>query len=669
MAPASTDDTAIIAVEAAITPASEDAQAIRDEEALNKRWQERIKRGRRLDKDEREKLERWRRYAAGEPQKGEREWLVDTNLVEATIEGLLPSIYARDPDISVTPSEAVGETHYAVVRQFARTVQVVVRRLLWDAKFKRRMQRAVRAVFPASIGVLKVTMQMDSERDPEIDRRINSLTDNLRRIDYLMRDMADSQDVNPQLLEAQRAELEAQMAALQEQVEVMVARGIVIDVMPIDDVQVDDELRELADYAHGNWIALRTWYTPERAMEQFGLSKEQLRGATSYSSKSDTGKEGEGESYAGDEAKECAGWLACWEIWDKQSSTVYTMIDGLKRWVRPPFPPKPAGQRFYPVFFLGFHWQENRRWPLAPISMWHKLQDEYARTRSGYSQHRKTAVPARVADKDSFSPEDAKKLNNPAINEVVLVERMDKSRPLKDELATLDYPKVDPGLYDTGAIRADLEQVSGLSDAGRSAVVKPKTATEAAIVANGGAGRSSLKQDEVEDLVEEIACYVAELALQSMTLQDAQKYAGPDAVWPRLSLEQIHTLLDINVRAGTSGKPNEQMEQQTWTMLAPQAWQGLTQIYQSRSAGQFELADALTKLLELTLDKFDVKVDINELVPKMQPGQAMGAIAIAAGAPPGLPPGVPAEAMPPQQQAANPFPPHAPIPAGLAGLQ
>lgn len=626
--PAAAD--AMIAVEVAVhTPDDPQTAEQQQEEALVKQWTERLEKSRKADKSERDDFDKWRRYAAGEPPKEKAEWLVDTNLIEATIEGLMPSIYARDPEIEITPSDAVDESSYQVVRQFSKTVRIVVQRLLWDASLKNRARRSIRSVMTTGIGVLKVSMQLDSERDPEIERRINSLTDNLKRIDLLMRDQADL-STSPDQLEADRAELEAQMAALQEKVEVMVAKGLVIDVVSTDNLQVDHELPELADYQFSNWIAVRRWFTPSGAMEEFGLSREVLAGTTSYAMPSDVG-DVKGTSANFGTKPQSTSWLACWEIWDKRSTTVYTIIEGLKQWVRAPFSPSPAGRRFYPFFLLAFHWQDSRRWPLVPVKMWHKLQDEYSRTRSSYSLHRRRAKPARLGDKNAISVEDAKRVTNPEINELVLIDRLDKTRPLQDSVAVLPYPQVDPGLYDTGAVRADLEQVSGLSDAGRSAVVQPKTATEASILASGTVSRTGMKQDDVEDMIEEIACYVIELALQCMTLQDAQKYAGQGAVWPRLTLEQIHTLLDINVRAGTSGSPNTAQDRQTWTMLAPQIWQGITQIYQARGAGQMELADALTSLLRLTLEKFDIKVDINELVPKMNSQQLMGAVAGAAG--------------------------------------
>lgn len=653
-------DASLAVVTVAVETPDEQTAEQREEEALVKQWAGRLERARKVDKPRRDDFDKWRRYAAGETQKGKAPWLVDTNLIEATIEGLMPGIYARDPEIEVTPSDAVDESTYPQVRAFAKTVRIVVQRLLWDARLKGRMRRSIRSVMTTGIGVLKVTMQLDSERDPEIERRINSLTDNLRRIDYLVREQSDD-TMSPEALEAQRAELQAQLAALQEKVEVMVARGLVVDVVSTDNLQVDDELPELADYDMANWIAARRWYTAEGAMEQFGLTRDQLRGATAYALPSD---DGDGHAVAMHGREDVLGApsrMACWEIWDKRSTTVYTMIEGIKQWVRAPFPPSPAGRRFYPFFLLAFHWQDSRRWPLVPVQMWHKLQDEYSRTRSGYALHRKRAKPARIGDKAVFSVEDARKVANPDTNELVLVDRLNKDRPLQDAVGTLDYPKVDPGLYETGAVRADLEQVSGLSDAGRSAVVQTKTATEASILASSTVSRSGVKQDDVEDQIEELACYVAELALQCMTPEDARRYAGGGAVWPQLSLEQIHTLLDINVRVGSSGTPNQAQDRQTWTMLAPQIWQGITQIYQARGAGQVELADALTALLRITLEKFDIKVDINELVPSMAPQQLMGAIAGAAGVDGGASPPMP-DGMPPPDAQPQPMPSFAPHP-------
>ena len=665
-APSDGNEDALMAVTVAVSTPDDASSEQQEEVALVRQWADRLQRARDADKSERNDFDRWRRYAAGMPQKEKPDWLVDTNLIEATIEGLMPMIYARDPEIEVTPSDAVDESTYVQVRAFAKTLRIVVQRLLWDAKLKGRVRRAIRSVMTTGIGVLKVSMQLDSERDPEIERRINSLTDNLKRLDFLMRDQVDGY-ANPDMLDAERAEIESQIEALQSQVEVMVARGLVVDVLSTDNVQIDHELPELADYEYANWIAMRRWYTPEAAMEQFGLSRDQIGAATTYSSQSDDGNSKSTPTTTFGQRPETTSWLACWEIWDKRSTTVYTMIEGIKQWVRAPFPPTPSGRRFYPFFVLAFHYQDSRRWPLVPVKMWHKLQDEYARARSSYALHRQRAKPARIGDKSVFTPEDARKVSNPELNELVLVDRIDKSRPLQDAVAVMEYPRVDPSLYETSAVRADLEQVSGLSDAGRSAVVQPKTATEASILANGTVSRSGMKQDDVEDMIEDMACYVAELALQCMTLEDVRQFAGNGAVWPKLTTEQIHTLVDINVRAGTSGSPNQAQDRQTWTMLAPQIWQGITQIYQARGAGQVELADALTALLRITLEKFDIKIDINELIPKMEPQQLMGAVSGAEGQP--MPPtAVPSQPAGPVHPAQQPMPQSMPTHPALPPL-
>ena len=64
------------------------------------------------------------------------------------------------------------------------------------------------------------------------------------------------------------------------------------------------------------------------------------------------------------------------------------------------------------------------------------------------------------------------------------------------------YPPIDPAVYDTSAVRVDWEMVTGLQDASRASVVKPKTATEANILQQSLSGRISEFRDQVEDFLQ-----------------------------------------------------------------------------------------------------------------------------------------------------------------------
>jgi hypothetical protein len=543
----------VTVVRNAVDAPDDDLPEQQAERALLAQWTQKLKRAQKCDAEVRKDWKRWRKYAAGKPiDPKEGEWLVSTNLIEATIEGLLPNLYARDPDVSVTAADAVNPANYPRIREFAKSVQTVVSRLIWDAHLKSRMQRMIRSAMVVSVGWLKVAMQLDQVRDPIIERRIADLQDQMKRIGVLADTLTDDA-ASVEQQDAARAELEAQIAALQDKVEVMRATGLVVDTVSADDIVVDDELRELADYAYAGWIAQRVWYTPEGAKAEFGLDDEALRCASTFPRRS-VDDEGEHGSVV-QQSKNQQAFLAAWEIWDKGANTVFTLIEGMKTWARAPYPPSPAGRRFYPFFLLAFHWQVDERYPQSDVDMWHKLQDEYSRTRSQYAVQRRRTKPARWFNKRAVSDEDAKKLFDPEINEAVGIDPLEGTS-VEGMVGITPNPTIDAALYDTSAIRFDLEQLSGLGDAQRSAMVKAKTATEASIIANSSSSRLSVRQDAIEDVLEEICLYVSELALQSMSTEDAAKYAGAGVVWPQLPLEQIHTLLDISIRSGSTGKPN-----------------------------------------------------------------------------------------------------------------
>lgn len=152
-------------------------------------------------------------------------------------------------------------------------------------------------------------------------------------------------------------------------------------------------------------------------------------------------------------------------------------------------------------------------------------------------------------------------------------------------------------------------------------VNKAKTATEAEIMAQGLQSRVAERQDVVEDWISEMSQYSAELCLQEMTLQEVQGIAGMDAVWPQMNKEQIFRLVQIEIRAGSAGRPNKAKEREQWGQMLPQIQQSVTQIMQLREAGQNDMAETMMKLMEETLRRFDERIDIESFLPQKEEGE------------------------------------------------
>lgn len=572
-----------------------------------------IEQARKFDRDQRTAWANWRHYAATGRAKGTDEWLIDTNLIEATMEGLLPHLYARNPEIGCRPSEAVRAGDREHARDFGRTAEIVATRMLEDGRLKAKIKRLCRSAMTLGAGFLKVTLAggprdalasqtpPDSERDQIL---------RVQRIDAELSDPACDHD-RKLILEAER---EGILQSLAERAEADSAKGLAIDVVPADEMAIPCDLLEVVDYLDAPWLAHRVWMTHEQAMERYGLAEKCVKAAKQYVSRADDGDAERPSGSDGDSRTASTGWLAVWEHWDRRTRCVTAVVEGLDRYAQRPTPPWPSTLRFYPFHLIAWHSADGERWPKSDVYMWAKLQDEYCRARSQWADHRRRSKPARFGSADAISPTDARKVTNPENNELILV-NVPSGTDLRSLFAQLEPARIDPALYETMSIRQDLDQVSGLQDAARGAVIKPKTATEAEIMQSGMVTRVGERQDVLEDMIAEIAVSVIQMALQALTRDDVIRYAGESALWPTLDIRDIHQLLDIRVRAGSSGRQSRQTNQQVWSVLFPVIRDGITEIFALRASGQVEQAQAKEALLRETLRRADDDMDLDTIMP------------------------------------------------------
>lgn len=610
----------------------DDDKAHQLEIAAVKRWNERIKCALDDNEDQYKKFTKMRRYVSGKALSG---YKVKTNLIKSTVATLVPHIYARDPEVNIRPSEAVDPGRYEAFKTLSRTSEIVVQREFLEGQLKRQAKRCVRSTITTGLGWVKVGVQTTTGPDPIVQNKIEDARQSLQHLEYLIEQAEDDTDMTEQ--EAAKAALVDEINALQQNLEITVATGITYDFEKAENVVVLGDINELVDYRQAPALAHRIWYTPDKAQEAFKLTKEQIGKATTYNERYVEDEDSKNREKDTDGKGGPKKFVCAWEIWSKDEQTIYTTLEGLDCYVRPPYTPDPVGQRFYSFFLLAFHYLDGEFWPGIDVEDWVDLQEEYCDTRSKYRLHRKRAMPARIADAAAFKNEnDAKKTTDPETNELLLVENPVPGQPIENVIGISKYPPIDPALYDTAAIRNDLMLVSGIQDADRGAVLQPKTATEAQIQETGNVNRLSDRSDSIEDWLQEIAKYTLEIALQIFSEAEVQRIAGPTAKWPELSREEIYRMLDVDIKAGSTGKPNHLAEQQAWAVLLPQTQQMVLQIAQYRAnavkalmgADQVTsqmlsaIADALESLLRETYRRADERLDPDEFIPQMPKPQA-----------------------------------------------
>jgi hypothetical protein len=147
----------------------------------------------------------------------------------------------------------------------------------------------------------------------------------------------------------------------------------------------------------------------------------------------------------------------------------------------------------------------------------------------------------------------------------------------------------------------------------------PSTATEAEIQNSGFASRTGADRDELEDLLIEMAQYTAEVSIQSLTPLDAVRYAGPSAFWPAgMDVEDVLSILDVEIAAGTTGKPQARADKETWATLLPMI-QAMMQQVQVLDLTNPPLAKGYKNLLRETLKRLDDRLSIDAIMPPAAP--------------------------------------------------
>lgn len=591
-----------------------------------KHWKERF-----------DELRKGRGYLRGEVGEGrENEDLVRANLIHSTIQTLMPLVYARNPEVSVSPSESVTPGQYAAIKKFARTMEIVLNRGFKDARLKDAMKQAVRSAFGSRLGWVKVTYQRDWGKDPHIMQRIEDAQDNIARIDALVSDLEEQEETgNVDGINAMRQRLQHLLDGLQQQVEVVVAEGLCIDFLAPEHVILDTNIRSLYETTRCRRIAHEFFLSVEEAKEQYpevesweqakrftmGENGSILEGDAEAPENATTGRSGESE----DDRLEKV--LRFYEVWDKTTNTVYTICEGMKQFAREPWQPERQGERWFPFFWVGFHLVDGYVQPLSLVDLLKELQDEYNETRTQLAEHRRISIPHWLADA-AENVESLRRYSDAQMGEVVLIDA--NGRPLREVIDVANPPPFNPAVYDTTPVRVDVEMVSNVQNAQRGSVPTAKTATEAEILASGAAERSSEMTDAIEDTVEEIAKFVAEVFLQELTIMQVARMAGPDAVWPRMGKEDVFDLVQIEVRSGTSGKPDKARERQQWIELLPLVEKLLVAIMESMAPPTVDPVTGASTgggdptpwvmLLRETFRRFDERLDVEEFLPMLSPG-------------------------------------------------
>lgn len=579
------------------------------------------------------KIKRNRDYIKGANFK---EGEVKTNLVNSTLQSLIPHVYAKSPEIAVDVNEKLEAQQFVIgasnKKQLAKTLEIVLNHEFDEQNTKELFKNTVRSAKVCSIGWVKAHLQTTKGVSPMATTALADTKDNLHSAHGIEKNLEKDPNNN---LDKER--LEQTEEGLLETPEIALTRGIVLDNVDFEDILVHPSVGRFSNLHKAPRIYQRIWKSKEELQGQFpdvDWSKVQTHEWGKDKKDTDWTLSDSGINNNLNKASDKGKPVAVWEVWDKDQNRVHWIVKGVKKPLQS-FTPKYVGERWYPFFGLAFNQLEDEFQPLTDLEQWLPLQDEYTDTRTKLMKHREMNKPHYIAN--GLKESDIKKFTVSETAEVLVIDT--EGRPIDQSLQKGVHIPIDPKSYDTTQIMRDLQIVSGLQEADMGGIVKAKTATEASIMNNGRATRVSEQRDTLEDFISDIANYVAECYLLGCDIDMIRQIAGDGAVWydedfmygctNKQKADMIYNFCNVSVRAGSTGKPDEMEDRQTWIELLPVMQQLAGQIAQAQASGID--AGYLEEYLKETLDRFGIDGDSSKFIPQMQAPQA----------PMGMPQGMP----------------------------
>jgi hypothetical protein len=470
--------------------------------------------------------------------------------------------------------------------------------------FKSQMKALVRRVITTGVGFVKIGYQREMERAPEVSSRISDVTAQLDHLKQISKKASKGEiaETDPQI-----EELELSLQSLMNEPLLIMREGLVFDFPDPDAVIVDPMCRQLRGFVGASWIAHKIYMTPEEAEEIYDIDLKSTY--TSYTAKGMKANESNDVSRYNRESDVDLEELVCiYEYYDRKSGLMYTVCDGYKDFLQTPDVPPVSVESFWPVYALVFNEMEYREslYPPSDIQMLLPMQHEYNRARQGLREHRRSNRPKYAIAAGMLEEDDKTKLKSHPANAILELQGLASGQRVADVIQPIQQIGIDPNLYEVRTIFDDVQLVVGSQEANFGQVSKA-TATETSIAESSRMSALGANVDELDSFMSEVARSAGQVLLSEMSIDEVRRIAGPGAVWPEMSREQIMSEIFLEIEAGSTGKPNKAAELRNIERIAPI-------VLQLPNVDPMAFAREILKRLD---DKLDLSTILREGTPSI----------------------------------------------------
>lgn len=459
---------------------------------------------------------------------------------------------------------AAGVERRAMLDKLCATLEILAQYYMAEQEpdFKTQMKQMIRRARTTGVGYVEIGFQRQMDLSPDQQARIADMAERLAVIGRLSADLQDG-EIDPNGPEAEQ--LRAAVAGIQSEPEMIVREGLVFTFPQSTRLIPSPETQKLVGWLGAEWIAKEIVITPERVKEVYGIDLG--KSFTSY--KPEVGKPTTASRRPMKDGGD--GGMACiWEVYDKPTGLLYVVADGYPDFLKEPAPPPVMVEQFFPFFAITFNEteDESRLFPDSDVENLKSIQLEYNRSKEALRQHRIANRPVYLAAAGQFDEGEQKSLAGHAPHDVIEVKAFKDGTKPEDLIAPLKKAGVDPNLYETESLFNDMLRVTGVQEANLGGT-SGSTATESTIAQSSMQGSIGLDSDDLDEMLSRLMRAAGQIMLTELSEETVKTIAGPGAVWPTLTRHEIMAEVSLEIKAGSSGRPNKAQDAATFERMYP----------------------------------------------------------------------------------------------------
>lgn len=493
--------------------------------------------------------------------------MVSQQSMQAVMEGLAPAPIPMDPMAEAILKEVrEAQEEKQLYKNIGKTMEIAFQYYIdeQEPNFKDSMKALVRRAKVNTVGWVKLGFQRLTETDPMVSAQLQDARGELEKLENLAKELEMGDTAYD---DAGREELKNMIEVLQQEETVILREGPVFDFPKSNKIIVDPECERLCDLTGANWIIHEFDLTPERIKEIYKVDIGS--NFTPYSMSPSGDKEQRDArlmtylgTLDGSSGKPTEVSIAkVWEVWDKRTRQVFTICEGYKGYLRAPKRPFINLERFWPFFPLVFDPTEHDD-ELYPYSDVRRMKDpaqEYNSARQGLREHKVANRPGYVSPSGTLEDVDKAKLAGHAPQELFELRALLPGQKIGDIFQAKPMQGIDPSIYEVNSYFDDILKTVGSQESNFGGM-SGGTATESSIAQGSRQIDLDSGIDELDGLLSKLAAATGEVMLLHVSPETIREIAGEKAIWPDMDRETVIKNLRLDVKAGSSGKPNRTAE-------------------------------------------------------------------------------------------------------------